>query len=485
VAGDEYERAIARFAGAIGEAFEPDKPVLVLCFERPEQKDAYFGGHMPLPGVYWASWGRRDIVICKQEALDMMRDPAELFRVLLAYYFFDARNGFIAPAWLLSCLGSLVGSSDPDADLRAAHRHLRVCRWSDEEQRLGPWALPQREHLHATLHRHEWTNAEVLAKHSSQTTSLAAYLAGDAAGGRRESFAQLLRGLKRRDRPEEAFRRHFGHGCEEIVRQWRAWVAEQDCEGHDAPPPRHMQHLLERLLPLVRDPQAPLEQRLRAIRNMRSGGYLLGADALIEALSENDHSLRAHAVWALESISGRSFGDDVDRWRQWWDDLPSASRAADAKTAEAPVPVEAASPQNDAEPIVAELVEPGETEANKTSARPFQSGAPSSAARGEPVPPRSLRAIWMLLIVSGVVAIIWSMGAVFAFAFYVPILGCAGVGVGVYALTKGVGRDVKRLASAAWLTLLCFPQCNIISFALGLTVVILLRRPDVRLYVVR
>jgi len=52
-------------------------------------------------------------------------------------------------------------------------------------------------------------------------------------------------------------------------------------------------------------------------------GYALGADALIDLLGKDDQITLQEIVWSLESISDLALGDDVEKWRDWFDHLPS------------------------------------------------------------------------------------------------------------------------------------------------------------------
>jgi len=55
---------------------------------------------------------------------------------------------------------------------------------------------------------------------------------------------------------------------------------------------------------------------------------VLGADALIGLLRGDDAIPREEVVWALEAVSGMTYGDDQDRWAAWWKSLPTEIREA-------------------------------------------------------------------------------------------------------------------------------------------------------------
>ncbi|MEO0080517.1 MAG: HEAT repeat domain-containing protein, partial [candidate division WOR-3 bacterium] len=42
---------------------------------------------------------------------------------------------------------------------------------------------------------------------------------------------------------------------------------------------------------------------------------------LIEALADEDEFVRAFAAAALSTITGKDFGDDLDKWQRWWQEV--------------------------------------------------------------------------------------------------------------------------------------------------------------------
>jgi hypothetical protein len=49
---------------------------------------------------------------------------------------------------------------------------------------------------------------------------------------------------------------------------------------------------------------------------------------LIGLLRDDNTIPDEEAIWALEVISGMSYGDDKDRWAAWWSSLPIEIRDA-------------------------------------------------------------------------------------------------------------------------------------------------------------
>lgn len=67
----------------------------------------------------------------------------------------------------------------------------------------------------------------------------------------------------------------------------------------------------------LQNPEASVVERSRAIRRLGSEGFFIGADALIEIVRTGSAELVAEAIWALEGISGFSYGNDVGAWSTW------------------------------------------------------------------------------------------------------------------------------------------------------------------------
>jgi hypothetical protein len=58
------------------------------------------------------------------------------------------------------------------------------------------------------------------------------------------------------------------------------------------------------------------------LRYLGAAGHVIAGRALIALLSGVDSVPKEQVVWALEAISGMSYGDDGARWTVWWHDLP-------------------------------------------------------------------------------------------------------------------------------------------------------------------
>jgi hypothetical protein len=118
---------------------------------------------------------------------------------------------------------------------------------------------------------------------------------------------------------EEVFQRHFDYGFEVLLERWRAWVLAHGIGSHRPPSPDVHEALTNRVVPIALDEGANTLERIQAIREMGRAGYVLGADALIDLLGNNDQVPTNEVVLSLESISGLALGTDVKRWSDWFD----------------------------------------------------------------------------------------------------------------------------------------------------------------------
>jgi hypothetical protein len=162
---------------------------------------------------------------------------------------------------------------------------------------------------------------------NAQSWSVAEYLAGAGAPpARRDPFRTILRESPPQALDEATFERAFGYGFDSLLRDWRAWVESQGIGAFTAPPEPIREALTSRILPLIEDFRAPVLNRIAAIRDMGRVGYAFGADTLIALLRHEQGMPREEPIWALQSISGRAWGDDPDRWDAWWAQLPAPAK---------------------------------------------------------------------------------------------------------------------------------------------------------------
>jgi hypothetical protein len=98
-------------------------------------------------------------------------------------------------------------------------------------------------------------------------------------------------------------------------------VLDQGIAAYEPPTERIREGLLGRVLPTIRDREARRGDRLVAIRQWAGAGSVLGADVLIDLLRDPGEVPKEDVVWALRMVSGMTWGDELDRWQVWWDEL--------------------------------------------------------------------------------------------------------------------------------------------------------------------
>lgn len=488
----EYEAVRRRFSDMVGEPVEPHDPVLILVFERPEMFDTYFNGHMPMGGVYWAFRGRQ-IIICEQRSLERLTEPRRVLRYLFGNYFCEQYKGFVIEPWLQMVVSQLAATgSEPDV-LRRNHRSIRVWQQCDPTSaEPGLLTMPQRHALHVLLDTNRPEGFRRSACYACQMTSLAVFLAGPSAGERRERFQRFFRDLKRGERTEQAFVRHFGYGFDRLMQDWHAWALTQEVQPYDPPPPIVRRHIQQHLAPLIADESAPPAERGEAIRHVGGVAYLTGAYVLIDLLRPGTaHPLRDDVVWALERISGESHGEHVAAWQEWWERSVHEEEPQDDAGAEEPV--QAVLVTDDA-PVLAELADEPDGAPGNGSKEAIvdstESVAPQAVSRRVPCePPTSLKTCRALFLIAGAIAIVWSVVATFQlygpFDFYGVwrVIGGYGIAAGVFAITRGAGPTLDRLKLGATMLFLCIVNCNIISAALGIAIHFVLLRPKLQTYI--
>jgi hypothetical protein len=154
------------------------------------------------------------------------------------------------------------------------------------------------------------------------------YLSGQGApDDRHKPLRGFLEDPRSKRDQEDAFRAHFGRGYAPLLDGWRQWVLDQGIGAYEPPPDRTRDALLDRVLPVIRDPQSKRADRVGSMREWVGAGFVLGADALIDLLRDRGDIPTEETVWALSMVSGMDLGEDPERWQAWWDDLPTTWEA--------------------------------------------------------------------------------------------------------------------------------------------------------------
>jgi hypothetical protein len=321
--GEAMEVVRARFAKRVGEPVESTRPLRYFVFGKRAAFEQFVKRSLlnagDLDGLY-IPWRTRTIAITTETPECRLGDLPRVVRTLVSYHFLDAYKNCPMPIWLQSGIAGLLACGGDTAELSRLNRKMQaaVSRGTnlnaDELFHVRPSTvirLVNGWQDHARFTRY--------VQLTRQAHSVVEYLCGDGAPEARRScfrsFVQEVRGGKLE---ETTFERCFGFGFAELLAQWRQWVIDQG-PGIATPPPAQVRDaLMERLIPTILDEDAPLMNRIQAIRDMGRAGYSFGADVLIDLLNSSDERLLEAATWALEMISGLALGSDESRWRDWY-----------------------------------------------------------------------------------------------------------------------------------------------------------------------
>ena len=299
-------------------------PVRVLVFDARSAFVAFHRNLIPDMGqvdCLYAGRPTRSITLVTEVTRFRLHDLPRSFRSGFALYFLESYKRFLPPYWLQSGIRHSL-SWGPGVDARVhLNRSMKVALSSGTvlgAAELFP-PIPVRELLRQLRAQSDHASFARLAQFRSQGWSVFEFLAGpEAPPDRLGKFRSFLSDLKATGSQEAAFERHFGHGFEALLEDWRAWVLEQSL-GNDPIPPREIRAaILERVVPTIRDRSKKAQDRIQAMRALGSAGYAVGADTLIDVLEEGDERFIPTTTWALESISGLTLGNDANRWAEWW-----------------------------------------------------------------------------------------------------------------------------------------------------------------------
>jgi len=322
---EQMETTRSRLESLLGKAMVGQPPPRILCFRKRIAFQAFLTPLLPrvlnwlksLDGVYIRR-PYRILTLCTDEVPYRVLDRDKSATVLFCSYFVLEISPANPPAtWFRLGISKTLTS---DRDDRARLNRKILVALSKGTAPLSDLFKLNDNGLVKLLEG--WNNRrdfERLEQFTAESWSVCEYLGGDEAPAeRRHRFRAFLNDNPSKEQPEEVFKRHFGFGFGGLVESWREWVQEQGI-GTFAPLPRFIQDgLRNRVIPCIKDRQANREDRILAIRCMGIGGYALGADALIGLLKDDEAIPREEIVWALEAISGMAYGDDPDRWADWW-----------------------------------------------------------------------------------------------------------------------------------------------------------------------
>ncbi len=328
---DEIELVRSRLSALLGRPIEPRAPLRIYWFDQRDSLERYHralslatgnsaGGYIPAPA--------RMITISLEGALSRLHEPKRWARYLAGFYWLEIDEGFLPPFWLREAVAFVLAANAEGQVLARLNRRMLGSLRSGGA--LGAADLFQVKEKTLVQPGRSWASHDSftkLSQWSPQSWSVGEYLVGDeSTHDHRARSVAFLNDLHSSEGEEEVFERHFGYRYDRLLEDWRTWVLEHG-EGAHAPPAAEIRDVLEHeLIPTIRNSRAIAFERVHAVRIMGMEGYAMGADTLIDLLRTGGEIPREELVWALESISGLTLGDDPEAWQTWWQSVPEHAK---------------------------------------------------------------------------------------------------------------------------------------------------------------
>jgi hypothetical protein len=314
----------SRFESFIGEPVAIDNPLSFFVFGNRISFQAFFRWaflyESDLDGIY-VPWSRATIAVTTEMQAYRFTEQQRMIRQLATYFYLDSYMKSRSPLWLQMGIANVIACGGDKMELARLNRKmLAALSRGDTLGTDGFFHFNPRSLI--TLMR-DWQDPKNFRTYDqlvAQSWSFMEFLVSERR--RLENLRAFLRERVTKSRVEEVFSDRFGQGFEQALEGWRSWVLHRGIGFHEAPPPEIRAALIERVIPLVNNHERDPMERIGAIREMGKAGYLLGVDALIEVLANDDKIPDQEVVWSLEAISGLALGDDIAKWRAWFNQLP-------------------------------------------------------------------------------------------------------------------------------------------------------------------
>ena len=324
---EEIADSHRRFESLLGEAGIVDPPIRIVCFQDRGAllrfyREAFPGADLSAyQGIYFQR-PFRILVLCTAAFPGRLDDPRSQAGSLYDLVLMEHVYGTLPASWVQAGLARALGAWGRQGEAARLHRKMIAAIAAGDEWSEELFSTSANRFSRMLSRSREAKSAHRAEQFTEQSGSIVDYLCGEKApDARRAAFRAFVKDVESRSRQEESFFRHLGFGFGSLLDAWREWVFEQGI-GPDEPPPLGVRDaLVDRVLPVIRDPRAGREDRVRAIRDWRKAGYVLGAGALIDLLRDPGDIPKAELLWALRGVSGMAWGDEPDRWQLWWDEL--------------------------------------------------------------------------------------------------------------------------------------------------------------------
>ncbi|HVW35892.1 MAG TPA: hypothetical protein VHB99_01265 [Pirellulales bacterium] len=253
-------------------------------------------------------------------------DPLASLRCVLVYHLIEPLEISFRTPWLNGGLAHVVAHAGDAARLARLNRRVladvAARRTLDAKAFFAP--LPRIVwNLKLPAERDSAAVTQAAAREVQQHSFMEFLCGAGSTPERRLAFQRFLVDPRRQKRQDEALVASFGCSPETLLDDWRQWVEQVGVGQHVPPPAEYAEVLASGPVATIENEQAPLIERLRAIRRLGREGFVVGIDALIGVLRQGPDELAAEAVWALEAISAQPLGADVAAWEAWRANLPA------------------------------------------------------------------------------------------------------------------------------------------------------------------
>ena len=225
------------------------------------------------------------MTLCTGLVAGRLPDPRSLSGSLHSMVLLGQVFGQLPAPWLRSGIAGALARTRWRGDLVALNRRMVVLlseqiEWSEDLFTTSANKLSKQ-----LLRTNDPRSARRSEQFGDQACSIVEYLAGEQAPeARKAAFRAFLRDKRASRRHEETFLPPFRLWLRLAARCVAAVGARARHRPRPAAAPECPRALLTRVLPVIRDPEAPRGDRILAIRDWKKAGVTLGADTLIELL---------------------------------------------------------------------------------------------------------------------------------------------------------------------------------------------------------
>jgi Zn finger protein HypA/HybF involved in hydrogenase expression len=337
---DEIVASHRRLEDLLGETAIAEAPLTILCFHDRAALLKLYKTLFPYldlaahPGLYLQRpWNI--MALCTGDVAGRLDDARSTLGSLYCLVLLEQAFGQFTAPWLQAGITASLAARRNRGDLYGLNRRILAALSMGIDWSESLFTASANQVGKLLLRTKDQQSVRKFELFNEQAWSIVEYLAGEqATESQKTAFRAFVKDKRPRARQEQAFFQHFGFGFGSLLESWRQWVQSQGYGYGEPPSPRIEDALLNRLLPVIRDPQALRADRIQAIREWRKAGAPIGADALIDLLRHPGDIPKDEITWALAGVSGMAWGDEPDRWQAWLDELLGASAMELAKDVE-------------------------------------------------------------------------------------------------------------------------------------------------------